>query len=208
MMKTRWTLAMAKALGIAGLLVLTSGAPASRVTVDPDPAHLPAGDYVVDPAHYSVTVKVPHGFSTYTFRFNVIDSSFDYDPKAPEASKIKATIYLYSMSTGYDRADMVFPNMMLGAAKAARATFASTSIQRTSPNKGKITGDFTINGVTKPVVLDTVYNGSGPYFQDKLRLGFSATTTIKRSDFGLTQFLPDIGDDCVVNIEVEFLPKK
>jgi len=57
-------------------------------------------------------------------------------------------------------------------------------------------------------VLDTTYNGSGAYFQDKLRLGFSATTVIKRSDFGLTQFLADVGDDLTVNIEIEFLPKK
>ena len=203
-----WKRAGAILAGVAALACASSSLAASGSRVDPNPANLPAGDYAVDPAHYSVTVKVPHGFSTYTFRFNVIDAGFSYDPAKPEASQVKATGYLYSMSTGYDRADMVFPNMMLGAGKVARATFVSTAIVRSSPNKGKITGDFTLNGVTRPVVLDTVFNGSGPYFQDKLRLGFSATTTIKRSDYGLTQFLPDIGDDCVVNIEIEFLPKK
>ena len=192
---------------IAAAIVLAAPLAASAKP-NPDPSALPAGDYVADEAHASLTVKVPHGFSTYTFRFDIVDASFTYDPKNPEASKITARIPLYSMSTGYRRADILFPNFMAGAAKTATVAFTSTAIQRSSPNVGKITGAITLNGVTKPVVLDTTYNGSGAYFQDKLRLGFSATTVIKRSDFGLTQFLADVGDDLTVNIEIEFLPKK
>ena len=91
------------------------------------------------------------------------------------------------------------------AAKFPSATFVSTKVEKTSATKGKVTGDLTIHGVTKPVVLDVTFNGAG---QNPIaavpQLGFSATTKIKRSDFGVAQYIPMVGDEVTLTIESEF----
>lgn len=193
----RRTLLLALALA-ATPLAYASAAP------NADPAALPAGTYVLDKTHASVVGKVQHfGFSAYTFRFNSIDASFSYDPRSPEASKLTVTIDANSLSTGFDKADAEFPNEFLAADKAPKITFVSKSITRTG-SKGRVAGDLTLGGVTKPAILDVTYNGFGATMGPANRAGFSATTVVKRSEFGLNKYVPAIGDDIPLAIEVEF----
>lgn len=174
----------------------------------------PAGIYKNDQSHTSVTFKVMHmGLSHYTARFSKVDATIDYDPKKPENSKLNVTIDPTSVKTDYpDPAKEDFDAKIgkdpqwLNGEKFPAITFTSTSIKKTGPTTGKITGNFTMLGVTKPLVLDVTFNNA--YAQHpmtkKPAMGFSATTTIKRSDWGFGTYVPMIGDEVTVLIESEF----
>jgi len=177
------------------------------------PADLPAGHYVLDKTHASVVAKIKHmGFSNYQFRFTKVDASFDYDPKAPEAAQIKVTIDPGSVdtATGADEFGLKFNKELAGdgwleANKFPTATFVSTKVEPGAGQSGKVYGDLTLHGVTKPVVLDVTFNGVGSGFIPlSVKTGFSAVTTIKRSEFGISKYVPLVGDDVQLNIEVEF----
>lgn len=97
------------------------------------------------------------------------------------------------------------------AAQFPAATFKSTSIVRTGPTSGKITGNLTIKNVTKPVTLDATFNGGRPNpMNNSYALGFSATATIKRTDFGLTGMVwePFVSDDVQLTIQAMFQQQK
>lgn len=172
---------------------------------------MPAGTYVIDPHHASLTGSVSHfGRSTYVFRFDKFDASYDYDPAAPDAAKLTVSIDVNSLDTGWDKADKEFSRDFAGAAKTPVARFVSTSIIRNG-SSGTVTGDLTLNGVTKPVSLAVTFNGYGALGPMGLlgkKAGFSATGTVKRSDFGLTRDLPMVGDDVSLQINAEFVAKK
>ncbi len=176
---------------------------AASAAPDTDPAKMPAGHYEVDKTHASITGRVLHqGFSFFTFRFAKFDAAFDYDPAAPDKSALKVSIDTTSFSSGYDKADAAFPGEFLGAGKFPTATFVSTGLTRQG-DKGVLSGDLTLNGVTKPVKLDVTFHGSGAS-GGGTRAGFSATGVVKRSEFGSTKLLPMIGDDVALTIEIEF----
>ncbi|MDR6627729.1 YceI family protein [Caulobacter segnis] len=177
------------------------------------PADLPAGHYVLDKTHASVVGKIKHmGFSNYQFRFTKVDASFDYDPKAPQDAKISVSIDPASIdtSTGADAFGLKFNKELAGdgwleAGKFPTATFVSTKVEPGAGQAGKVYGDFTLHGVTKPIVLDVTFNGVGSSFvPGSVKTGFSASTTIKRSDFGVSKYVPLVGDDVALSIEVEF----
>lgn len=177
------------------------GAPAGPAT---DPAAAAAGTYVIDPAHASVVVRLMHlGLSHYAMSFNKVDAKYSYDPKAPTASKIEVSIDSASLDTGIQDHSEHFANDFMGAKEHPKITFVSTAIEPGAGNTGKVVGDLTLNGVTKPVTLDVTYRG----FLERMgsaRMGFSGKTVVKRSDFGLKAGLPAIGDDVEVTIEAEF----
>jgi polyisoprenoid-binding protein YceI len=193
------------ALGLIAPPLAVSAAPSS------DPAAMPAGTYVVDPHHASIVGHVNHfGTSNYAFRFDRFDASYAYDPAAPDAAKVTVSIDLASMDTGWDVADKAFPGEFLGLAKAPTATFVSTSITHTGAS-GVVNGLLTLNGVTRPVALATTFNGYGklgPLGALGTKAGFTASATIKRSDFGLTKYLGMVGDDVTLDINAEFVAKR
>ncbi len=83
-------------------------------------------------------------------------------------------------------------------------TFKSTKLEQKDASHGTITGDLTLRGVTKPVTLDVTLNGAGIHpMNQKHTLGFSATGMLKRSDFGVAKWLPNIGDSVQIIIETE-----
>lgn len=202
------------AYGALAVALLTAPAAlAAPGVTSTKPADLPAGHYVLDKTHASVVAKIKHmGFSNYQFRFTKVDADFTYDPKAPEASKIKVTIDPGSIdtSTGADEFGLKFNKELAGdgwleANKFPTATFVSTKVEPGAGQTGKVHGDLTLHGVTKPVVLDVTFNGVGSSFvPGSVKTGFSASTTIKRSDFGVSKYVPLVGDDVQLNIEVEF----
>jgi polyisoprenoid-binding protein YceI len=174
-----------------------------------DPAKVPAGTYVLDKRHASLTVKIVHmGFSHYTMRFNGLDGSFTYDPANWQATKATFTVDPKSVDTD----DAAFNKQIAGyfeADKYPTISFVSTNIQG-QDGKGTMTGDLTFHGVTKPVTLDVTFAGAGHGVAPiGTRLGFSGSTQIKRSDFGLSNFVLNqfTGDDVDVIFEVEFEKK-
>ena len=90
-------------------------------------------------------------------------------------------------------------------AKFPKATFKSTNIELTGEGTGKLTGDLTLHGVTKPVTLDVTFNGAGTAPMTQLYvIGFDAVGTLKRSDFGIKNFVPLVGDEVKLVISCEF----
>jgi len=172
-------------------------------------ADMPSGQYVIVKTHASLTAKVGHmGFSNYTLRFNGLDATFDYDAAKPTAAKVTASIDPGSIDTGSASfSSKLTGNDWLNAAKFPTIGFNSTSLVLTGANTGKMTGDLTFLGVTKPVTLDLVWNGFGSGMMPGTRTGFSATGSIKRTDFGFNTYVPIIGDQVDLLIEIEFTKK-
>jgi polyisoprenoid-binding protein YceI len=181
----------------------------------------PSGAYELDTKHASLHWKISHlGLSNYTARFDSLSGSLQYDAKNPLASRVEIKVDPASVNTGLADFDQKLKGEgYFDVAKFPEIKFVSTKLDMvatpdTTPKqvKGKMTGDLTFLGVTKPVTLDVTFNG-GVFnkYAGAHALGFSATTTLKRSDFGLTTLLPAVGDDVTLVIEVEFLhqdPKK
>lgn len=173
---------------------------------------VPAGTFKVDPTHVSVTWKVLHmGLSNYTARFAKADATLVFDPAKPEASKLTASVDPASIKTDFPFVEKEnFDNVLATSAKwfnAKPITFTSTAVAMTGATTADVTGDLTLLRVTKPVVLKVVFNGSmaAHPFTKKPAVGFSATGTVKRSEFGMTSGIPYVGDDVVVAIEAEML---
>ena len=178
----------------------------------------PAGAYKLDLAHASLNFRVSHlTFSRWTARFTKFDATLNADPANPAAASITATIDADSLQTNYPLDDFDFDEMLTGpnwldAEQYPTMTFRSTKVEVAGPKTAKVTGDFTMHGVTKPVTLDVTYNGGygrHPYDPNS-RIGFSAHGWLKRSDFGVSSGIPapgsimGVGDDVEIIIEAEF----
>jgi polyisoprenoid-binding protein YceI len=212
-----------KTSAIAALLILAASAAAAQPAaparpaaggapqmppVATDPAKMPAGHYVSDPKHTFLTMKVHHMGLTYpTMRMGKVDAEYDFDPAKPDAAKVTATIDANSLDYAGDPAiSTQFAKEFLDAPNHATIKFVSTSIKRAAGNKGTMTGDLTLRGVTKPVTLDVTYDGFLPAMGG--RTGFSATGRVKRSDFGPNAMPANIlGDEVQITIEMEFSKK-
>ena len=193
-----------------------AAAASAPAAAKPAAAQAPAGDYKLDPAHASLEFKVSHmGFSHYTARFTDFDAKLKFDPAHPETSSVEATIDPKSLALNAPPAgfkDELTGKSWFDAAQYPAITFRSTKVEVTGANTAKITGDFTLHGVTKPVVLEATFNGGYPGFamDPHARIGFSAHGVFKRSDFGMGYGVPapgsnmGVSDEVEVNIEAEF----
>lgn len=174
---------------------------------------MPAGTYVLDPTHASVVWKVMHmGFSNFAGRFDKISGTATVNPADLSKSGVVVSIASDSGDTGVEKLDDELEQKDFFNAEAYPAiTFTSTKIEVTGKNAagrdtGKIYGMLSMKGVTKPAVLDVTFNGHGPnpMMATQQRMGFEASTTIKRSEFGFTHLLPVVGDEVQLIIAVEF----
>ncbi len=184
-----------------------AAAPAAPA-VSTDIALAPAGEYVLEKNHASISFKVRHmGFADYVMRFNDFDATITLDPKAPEKSSVKATINPSSLDANNAKlTEHVSGKDFLNVMTFPTITFESTRIEKTGANTGKIHGDLILLGVRKPVVLDTTFIGGGEHIMmKKYDIGFKATTTIKRSDFGMNYGIGMVGDEIPVEINAEFI---
>ncbi|HET9864061.1 MAG TPA: YceI family protein [Steroidobacteraceae bacterium] len=177
----------------------------------PSTAAVPAGQYTVDKAHTSLIFRVSHlGFSTYTGRFTDVDAKLDFDPRNLAASRVEVSIDPRSIQA--DNAPSGFLQTLAGDAwldadRFPEMTFRTKAVEVTGPKTFRIRGELTLHGVTRPVVLDARYNGgyaSHPY-EPNARVGFSATGTFKRSDFGVSYGIPAPGTTMGVSDEVKVL---
>lgn len=162
--------------------------------------------YSFDKVHSQLHATVSHlGFSHSTARFHIKDGSYTFDSSDWASAKVNVTIDATSMDLG----DATWKEHLSGEkwfnlAAFPEMTFVSTKVEPTGEKALKIYGDLTLRGKTLPVVLDATLNGMGPHpFSKKPAAGFSATTQFKRSDFGIAEYVPAVGDDVSLRIEVE-----
>ncbi|QCG93239.1 polyisoprenoid-binding protein [Azospirillum sp. TSA2s] len=170
------------------------------------PAFAAPVSYKIDPAHTAVAFIVNHvGFSNVIGRFNTVGGDVSFDKDAVEKSVVNVTIDTTSVDTNHAKRDehLRSPDFF-NAKEFPKMTFKSTKIEKTGDKTGKLHGDLTMLGVTKPVVLDVTFNKDGVSPASKLETaGFSARGTVKRTEFGMKYGAPAIGDDIQLLIEVE-----
>lgn len=168
-------------------------------------------NYAFDTSHSQVVFDYSHlGFSTTTGMFSGITGTIAFDAEDPAASSVNASFPVASLMTGDKGRDEHFlsPDFFGSDAAAPEVTFASKSIEVTGDNTARITGDLTLNGVTRETVLDTTLTQQGNHpMENKPWMGFDATTTLKRSDFNLGMFAPAVSDEVQVRISVEAMAK-
>lgn len=162
--------------------------------------------YVLDASHSQIVFTYNHlGFSTTAGMFSGFEGQIQFDQEDPAASSVTVSFPAKSMLTGWQaRFDHFMSPDFFGANADEMVTFTSTAIEVTGDKTANITGDLTLNGVTKPVVLDAVLNQVGDHpMAGKPWAGFSATTTLIRSDFGLGKFAPYVSDEVQLQISIE-----
>ena len=162
----------------------------------------------LDPQHSSAQFSVRHlGVSTVRGAFTKVSGSVVYDPANPNKSSIQTTIDTASVDTRVDMRDNDLRSpRFLDAQKFPTITFQSKKVEAAGAGKLRVTGDLTIKGVTKEVVLDV--DGPTPAIKDplgkdRLRMGASATTKINRNDFGVSGLPGIVGDDITITLDVE-----
>jgi polyisoprenoid-binding protein YceI len=167
-----------------------------------------AGDYKLDQSHAKIVWSVSHfGFSTYYGEFTDFDARLKLDPTRPESSRLVATIATSSVATHDDALDTHLKSAdFFDVANHREARFESTRVRLTSPGTAEVTGNFTMLGQSRPLTLDVTFNRAGDNMAGVYTAGFSATGTIKRSDYGMSYGLPAVGDEIALRISGEFNP--
>lgn len=193
------------ALWLAGAII-AAGAPASAQMVTA-PAAVQAGAYKLDPDHGKITWSINHfGFSTYIGQFATVNAKMKLDPKNLGATMLEATVDTASLGTLNAVLDKHLKSPeFLDTAKFPTATFKATKVTLTGEKTADIAGDLTLHGVTKPIVLHATFNQAGPNPMIKTyQLGFAGSAKIRRSEFGITAYVPNISDEVTLTMEAEF----
>lgn len=185
---------MRKTLLVAALFAFAGSAFAAPVT------------YKLDPGHTNVLASWNHfGYSNPSANFGQADGTLVYDADKVSASSVQVTLPLTGLSALADQFyDHLTSDKWFDAAKYPSATFKSTKVEAAGEGKLKVTGDLTIKGITKPVVLHVTLNKVGEHPMKKVpAIGFDATATVKRSDFGVGAYAPMVSDDVTLKITTE-----
>ena len=170
------------------------------------PAFASSQSYVLDSSHSQIVFSYDHlGYSTTYGMFSGFEGTIEFDKADPAASSVSVSFPVRTMLTGWEAR---FQHFMSGdffdAAEDEMVTFTSTSIEVTGDNTALITGDLTLNGVTKSVVLDTVLNQAAEHpMSNNAALGITATTTLIRTDYDVGNFAPFVSDEVEVTISLE-----
>ena len=165
-----------------------------------------SGTYALDPTHTDVLAQWTHfGFSQPSAHFGISEGTLVYDAADVGKSSVQVTMPITGMNSFVDKLDEhLASGDFFDAAKFPNATFKSTSVAAAGTNKLTVTGDLTIKDITKPVTLDVTLNGAGEHpMLKKQAIGFSATATIKRSDFGVGAYAPNVSDEVQLRITTE-----
>lgn len=164
-----------------------------------------AEKYTLDPKHTYVLWHISHfGFSNPSGKW-MAEGTLMLDEAQPQNSKVDVTIHVADIDTGNKELDdHLKGKLFFDVTQFPTATFVSNKVEITGKNAAKISGILTLHGVAKPVTLDAVLNKAGVNpITNKATAGFSASTDLKRSDFGINALLPGLGDEVKINIEVE-----
>ena len=183
-----------KYLALAGLLGAAVSVQAAPVT------------YKLDPGHTMVLFSWNHfGYSNPTADLGLGEGTLVFDEQHPANSSVEVTLPLARLDTHVPALDehLKKPDF-LNADQYPVVTFKSTEVQPLGGNKFKVTGNLTVHGVTRPVVLDATLNKVGPHPMTKApSIGFDATASIKRSDFGVGAYVPNVSDELSIRITTE-----
>ncbi|HBD9292055.1 TPA: YceI family protein [Legionella pneumophila] len=165
----------------------------------------------LDNQHTYVLWKVKHlGFSTQAGKWYA-SGQLVLDKDNPQQSKVNVTIKVDDIVTGIPELDKHLKGKLFFDTKQfPTATFVSNRVEVMGENKAKVYGMLTLHGVTKPIILNVILNKAGiNLLNDRETAGFSATTSLKRSDYGIKALIPEVGDDVEIEIEAEaYLDKK
>ncbi|OZB30377.1 MAG: hypothetical protein B7X51_10440 [Pseudomonas sp. 34-62-33] len=170
-----------------------------------------AADYVIDKQgqHAFVNFKISHlGYSWLYGTFKDFDGTFSYDAANPEASKVNVTLKTASVDTNHAERDKHLRSAdFLNVSKHDTATFESTSVKSTGEGSADVTGNLTLNGVTKPVVIAAKFIGEGQDPWGGYRAGFEGTTTLKLKDFDIAMDLGPASETVELIISIEGIRK-
>ena len=180
-----------------------------------DAARVTGGTYKADPSHTLVTWTVDHmGFTPYTGIFGDVSGTLTFDPKSPNAAKVDVTIPVAKLTTASSgltghllRAGKDGGKPDFFGASPGDARFVSTKVVATGQN-ATVTGNLTLNGVTRPVTLQARFYGAGTapaQMGGGENVGFTATGTIKRSEFGVGYGIPIVSDEVKLDIAAGFM---
>ena len=166
-----------------------------------------ADRYALDPTHTFVVFKITDvGYAHVVGWFTAVAGELTFDPADVTKSTLNVTIKTASIDTHFAQRnkDLMSPDF-LNVAEFPEMRFKSTSVERTGDKKGKVTGELTLLGVTKPVSMDVTFNkiAPNPFNKNTPTAGFEAHTAIKRSDFGMKAEIPNIGDEIDISIDAQ-----
>ena len=171
-----------------------------------------------DPDHTQIRVSWNHlGVSRQGASFTRAYGTLEFTPTDPTRGRVEVTIPVDGLTTGNAAFDKhLKSNDFFGAETHPYIKFTSTAVRQTGPRTGVVVGDLTIRDVTKPVELNVTWNYTGehplaavnPVYEGRWVSGFSASTMIARSDFGIGRGAPLVSDDVEIRIEAEFLRRK
>lgn len=190
---------MRKTLLTASLLAFAGSAFAAPVT------------YKIDPNHTDVIAQWSHfGFSNPSAHFGKADGTIVYDAENVSASSVQVTLPLSGLNSFVADFDAhLRSGDFFDAEKFPAATFKSTKVESAGKGKLKVTGDLTIKDITKPVVLDVTLNKAAEQpMAKRAAIGFDATATVSRTEFGVGKYVPNVSDEVKLRITTEALVPK
>lgn len=195
------------AASLTGLAALLATQGLAQQVPSGSPAAVKAGTYRIEPSHTQITFTLSHfGFTEFSGFFSGASGSLRIDPANIAAAKLDVSLPVSSVQTTSGKLDgELRGDQWFDAEKFPVATFTSTKVVRGNVGKATIAGNLTLHGVTRPVILEARFVGAGVNPIDKTEtIGFSATGTIKRSEFGVKQYVPLIGDEVHLSISGAF----
>lgn len=202
------------AAAVTGIPAIADSATPMQAPGTMDVAHVAAGTYAADPAHTLVGWRLNHlGFNDYFGIFGNIEGTLRLDPEDPAAASLSVTIPVAEVTVASEglkehlfrpAKDGTEPDFF--GPLPEPATFVSTAIAiEHGATEGKISGDLTLNGITKPVTIAAEFTGAGTNpLSGKQTVGFEGRTTIRRSQFGIGAFAPLVSDEVELEITAAF----
>lgn len=201
-MKRATTIATAIALTSCSALISAAWSPPN-----PNPAAAPAGAYAIEPAHTQVMFSVLHfGLTNYSGVFPDTSGTLRFDPADPARMAVDVRVKVATLRTTSTVLDgKLRGEDWLDAARFPEMRFVSTRVTRTGPNTADIAGELTLHGQTHPLLLRATYYGAAVSpFSHRMQLGFALAGTLRRSDWGVTNFVPVISDAVTLTIAAAF----
>jgi polyisoprenoid-binding protein YceI len=162
--------------------------------------------YKIDPNHTVVLATWNHfGYSNPSANFGQASGTIVYDAAAPERSSVEVTLPMSGLDTFVPKLDEHLKSAdFFDAAKYPAATFRSTAVKALGDGRLEVTGNLDLHGTSKPVVLDVKLNKSEPHPMGKApAIGFDASTTIRRTEFGIDKYVPMVSDEIALRITTE-----
>lgn len=169
-----------------------------------------ADSYAIDPVHASLVFRIKHlGVANFYGMFTEMSGAYDYDPEKPETNRVELTVKTASVSTANEARDKHLRSAdFFDAEQHPEMRFVSREWKKTEDQHYEVTGDLTLLGVTKPVAAKVEFSGEGEGMKGEFRTGFEATFKIRRSEFGMTKYLPIVlGDEVRLILSVEGIRK-